>query len=97
VTSGEIGSAASQRSAFVLARRGCPLHYWVAGPAGRPLLLVHGSDDRLGDIRAIAPRWAAATPNCQYEVIAHARHFAFLDQAEHFNRLLLPFLAQWCG
>lgn len=66
-------------------------HYQIA----QPLLLVHGDDDRTGDIMAIAPRWAAATPNCQYEVIPNARHLAMLDNPEHFNQLLMAFLAKW--
>ncbi len=61
----------------------------------QPLLLLHGDDDRTGDIKKIAPLWAAQTPNCQYEVIPNAKHFAILDDPERFTRLLLDFLAQW--
>ena len=61
----------------------------------QPLLLVHGDQDQTGDIKKIAPAWAAATPNCQYEVIPNARHFAPLDNPEVFNRLVLDFLARW--
>jgi len=39
--------------------------------------------------------WAAATPNCQYEIIPNARHFAILDNPELFNQLILAFLAKW--
>ena len=61
----------------------------------QPVLLLHGDDDQTGDIKKIAPLWAAATPNCQYEVIPNARHFAILDNSEYFIRLLMAFLAQW--
>ena len=61
----------------------------------QPLLLVHGDDDRTGDIKKIAPDWAAMTPICQYEVIPQARHFAPLDNPEVFNRLVMDFLALW--
>ncbi len=61
----------------------------------QPLLLVHGDDDRTGDIARIAPKWAAREPNCQYRVIPNARHFAILDNPEYFTKLLLEFLAKW--
>ncbi len=61
----------------------------------QPLLLVHGENDQTGDIKKIALRWAAATPNCQYEVIPEASHFAILDNPEVFNRLMMAFLAKW--
>jgi pimeloyl-ACP methyl ester carboxylesterase len=60
-----------------------------------PLLLVHGAEDRMGDIARIAPQWAAREPNCQYEVIPNARHFAILDQPEQFTNLVLAFLEKW--
>jgi 3-oxoadipate enol-lactonase len=61
----------------------------------QPMLLVHGDHDQTGDIKKIAPLWAAKTPNCQYVVIPNARHFAILDNPEYFTRLLLDFLAKW--
>jgi pimeloyl-ACP methyl ester carboxylesterase len=60
-----------------------------------PLLLVHGAEDRMGDIARIAPKWAAREPNCRYEVIPHARHFAILDQPEMFTKMVLAFLEKW--
>jgi pimeloyl-ACP methyl ester carboxylesterase len=60
----------------------------------QPMLLVHGDKDQTGDIRKIAPLWAAATPNCQYEVIPNALHLAPMDNPEYFNRLLMDFLAK---
>ena len=61
----------------------------------QPMLLVHGDKDQTGDIKSIAPKWAAQTPNCQYEVIPNARHFAILDNPELFNQLMMDFLAKW--
>ncbi|HTX92296.1 MAG TPA: alpha/beta hydrolase [Anaerolineales bacterium] len=61
----------------------------------QPMLLVHGDKDQTGDIRKIAPLWAAATPNCQYEVIPNALHLAPMDNPEFFNLLLMDFLAKW--
>ena len=59
------------------------------------MLLVHGENDQTGDIKKIAPLWAAATPNCQYEVIPNASHFAILDNPDYFNQLMMAFLAKW--
>ena len=61
----------------------------------QPVLLVHGENDQTGDIKKIAPAWAAAMPNCQYEVIPQASHFAILDNPEVFTQLVMTFLAQW--
>lgn len=61
----------------------------------QPMLLVHGENDQTGDIKKIAPKWAAASPNCRYEVIPNASHFAILDNPEYFSKLLLEFLAKW--
>lgn len=62
-----------------------------------PMLLVHGDDDRLGDIRKLAPIWAAREPDCRYVVIPHARHFALLDNPDFFTSTLLDFLASRVG
>ncbi len=61
----------------------------------QPLLLVHGDADAMGDIKKIAPAWAAREPNCQYVVIPGARHFAVLDNPEFFTSCLLEFLQKW--
>jgi len=61
----------------------------------QPMLLVHGDQDRLGDIAKIAPKWAARESNCRYEVIPNASHMAMMDHPEYYNRLLLDFLSQW--
>ncbi len=61
----------------------------------QPVLLVHGDDDRTGDIKKIAPLWAAQMHNCRYEVIPNARHFAIQDNPDYFNRLVMEFLEKW--
>lgn len=63
----------------------------------QPLLLVHGDADAMGDIKKIAPAWAAREPNCAYVVIPNARHFAVLDNAPFFTAKLLEFLNRWAG
>jgi pimeloyl-ACP methyl ester carboxylesterase len=63
----------------------------------QPLLLMHGADDAMGDIRKIAPAWATCEPNCQYVVIPNARHMAVLDNPDFFNEHLMGFLARWAG
>jgi 3-oxoadipate enol-lactonase len=71
------------------------LRYEPGYTISQPMLLVHGANDKTGDIAKIAPLWAASTPNCQYSVIPDASHFAILDNPTAFNQLLLPFLAKW--
>ncbi len=61
----------------------------------QPMLLLHGDGDQTGDIKKIAPRWAAVSPNCQYEVIPNALHMAPMDNPEVFNQVLMAFLAKW--
>jgi pimeloyl-ACP methyl ester carboxylesterase len=73
---------------------GC-LHAEPGYQIPKPWLLVHGSDDRMGDIKKIAAQWAAQEPNCQYEVIPDAGHFAIRDNPQAFNQVLLSFLAKW--
>jgi 3-oxoadipate enol-lactonase len=61
----------------------------------QPMLLVHGDNDQTGDIKKIAPLWAAASLNCQYEVIPNALHMAPMDNPEVFNHFVMTFLAKW--
>jgi 3-oxoadipate enol-lactonase len=70
------------------------LHYEPGYYIAQPLLLVHGDQDKTGDIRKIAPLWAAREPNCEYAVIPNARHFAILDNPGRFNELLMGFLGK---
>ena len=57
-----------------------------------PFLLLHGEHDRTGNIRKLAPTWASAEPQCEYEVIPRAGHTANMDNLQVFNQLLLDFL-----
>ena len=59
-----------------------------------PLLLTHGDQDRTGNIRSIAPAWAARDPQSSYVVIPNARHNANQDNPEFYNRTLLEFLTE---
>jgi 3-oxoadipate enol-lactonase len=61
----------------------------------QPMLLMHGDQDRTGDIMKIAPLWADREPNCEYVVIPNASHFSTLDNPDYFNKLLLDFLSRW--
>jgi len=85
------------RSGFITILQGVlgGLHYEPGYRIASPLLLIHGDDDRMGDIRKIAPLWARREPACRYAVIPGARHFALLDDPDFFNKLLLEFLADW--
>jgi 3-oxoadipate enol-lactonase len=61
----------------------------------QPVMLVLGENDRTGDMKKIYPLWAKQLPNCQFEIIPDASHFAILDNPEYINRLVLSFLAKW--
>lgn len=73
------------------------LHYEPDYKITQPMLLMHGSDDVLGDIRKIAPLWAAREPNCEYVVIPDARHMAILDNPQFFIKTLMAFLERSAG
>jgi len=59
-----------------------------------PLLLVHGAEDRTGNIARTAPAWAERDPLCRYEVVPDAAHNANQDDPEAFNRIMLEFLGE---
>lgn len=59
-----------------------------------PFLLLVADDDVTGNIRKVAPIWAAHDPNCQYVVIPNALHGAHLDNPEFFHAQLFGFLEQ---
>ncbi len=70
------------------------LHYEPGYRITAPTLLTHGALDKTGNIRRVAPIWAARdAPFCRYVVIPDAGHVANLDNPDVFNRLLLDFLA----
>jgi 3-oxoadipate enol-lactonase len=57
-----------------------------------PVLVVYGADDPMTP-PAENQRLAAAIPGARHEAIAGAKHFANVEQAEAFNRILLDWLA----
>lgn len=68
------------------------LHYVPEYKITCPLLLTHGESDRLGNIKKMAPIWAARDPQCEYVVIPNAGHCANMDNPEFFNHVLNSFL-----
>jgi len=68
------------------------LHYEAQYKITCPLLLTHGEHDRTGNIKKIAPIWAARDLQCQYTVIPNAGHCANQDNPEFFNSVLTDFL-----
>ncbi len=68
------------------------LHYEPGYQISQPLLLMHGDNDKMGDILKIAPLWAKQATNCEYVVIPNARHFAILDNPQFFLTHLMDFL-----
>jgi pimeloyl-ACP methyl ester carboxylesterase len=59
-----------------------------------PELLVHGSDDSLGNIRKVMRAWRARDPNCELAIIPAAGHIANMDNPDAFNRTVLDWLAR---
>lgn len=58
----------------------------------RPFLLLVADHDMTGNIRKIAPIWAAHEPNCQFVVIPNAKHGAHFDAPDFFFKVLFEFL-----
>lgn len=58
----------------------------------RPLLLLRGEQDRLGNIKTAMPRWAARDVQSQYVVVPGAGHCSNQDNPEFVNTRLLEFL-----
>jgi pimeloyl-ACP methyl ester carboxylesterase len=73
---------------------GASIHPEPGYRCGKPMLLIHGEHERWGDIVRLAPLWVAHEPRCRFVAIPGARHFALMDDAPLFNRLLLEFLAE---
>lgn len=59
----------------------------------RPVLLLCGEDDRLGNIRKVAEPWAKEDPNCTLHWIGHASHNSNQDNPTAVNRLITEFLS----
>lgn len=57
-----------------------------------PTLLMHGSDDRLGDIARSTREWAGRDPAAEYVVVPDAGHVSNVDNPEAFTAELAAFL-----
>lgn len=57
-----------------------------------PALLVHGAQDRVGDIAAGMRTWAQREPSADYAVVPEAGHISNLDNPEAFTGLVATFL-----
>ena len=68
------------------------LHHEPNYKATIPELLMHGSDDRLGNIRKIMPIWHRRDLNSEFVVIPNASHCANVDNPQAFNRTALEWL-----
>lgn len=68
------------------------LHHEPGYRIEHPLLITHGEDDGVGNIKKISPKWAERDPNSRYVVIPAAGHNANQDNPDFFNRVLLEFL-----
>jgi pimeloyl-ACP methyl ester carboxylesterase len=68
------------------------LHHEPGYRIEHPLLITHGDQDEVGNIKKISPKWAARDPKSRYVVIPAAGHNANQDNPDFFNRVLLEFL-----
>jgi len=57
-----------------------------------PLMILHGDDDRMGDIVKISPLWAQQDAKYVYRVIPNAGHMVTLDNPGGVNAALEDFL-----
>lgn len=57
-----------------------------------PTLLLHGADDRLGDIARSTRDWAGRDPAAEYVVVPDAGHVSNLDNPDAFTDELRSFL-----
>lgn len=58
----------------------------------RPLLIMHGDNDRMGDILKLSPLWAKRQPDAMYRVIPNAGHLATLDNPQFILQTINEFL-----
>lgn len=70
------------------------LHHEPGYRIGHPLLITHGDNDEVGNIKKISPKWAGRDPNSRYVVVPDAGHNANQDNPHFFNRVLLQFLEE---
>ena len=75
---------------------GAPIPKWAAlddlGKITAPTLLIHGRDDRVAPFEGTL--WAVAhIPNSRAHIINRCGHWAQLEHADEFNRLVADFVA----
>lgn len=68
------------------------LHHEPGYRIEHPLLITHGDQDGVGNIKKISPKWAERDPKSRYVVIPDAGHNANQDNPDFFNQVLLEFL-----
>jgi pimeloyl-ACP methyl ester carboxylesterase len=68
------------------------LHYEEGYTINKSMLLVYGESDKTGNIKKIAPAWAASEPNCELVKINNASHCSNQDNPLEFNKALIEFL-----
>lgn len=76
-----------------LATFGC-LHDEVGYQITKPLLLLVGDHDTMGNIKRTAPVWARRESHCQYHMIPDAGHVSNLDNPKTVNQFVLDFLRE---
>jgi pimeloyl-ACP methyl ester carboxylesterase len=57
-----------------------------------PVLLLCGSDDKLGNIKKVAEQWAKDDSNCTLHMIKNAKHNSNQDNPEMVNKLIYNYL-----
>ena len=70
------------------------LHYEPDYKITKPLLLLRGDHDNLGNFKKIMPLWAKRDPNSSYIIVPDAGHCANQDNPAFVNQALLGFLQQ---
>jgi len=71
---------------------GCCLHEDAEFRFKQPVLLLCGSDDKLGNIRKVAEPWARDDSNCTLHIISNAGHNSNQDNPKMVNELICSFL-----
>ncbi|CAN5793572.1 alpha/beta hydrolase [soil metagenome] len=71
------------------------LHHEPGYRIEHPLLITHGDQDEVGNIKKISPKWAERDPHSRYVIIPDAGHNANQDNPDSFNRVLLEVLDQY--
>jgi pimeloyl-ACP methyl ester carboxylesterase len=68
------------------------LHYEPGYTVGKPLLLMVGDKDAIGNIRKAMPAWAKVEPDCALVIVPNAKHAPNFDAPDVFHSSLMNFL-----